>query len=163
MKNIFYILILLPTFLLSQSSKWDYIGNINFDEKTDRKDFILCDENQIYQYFNNSGGVEFDGEKIAIEKMFEEKYHPENTKKESGLVRIRFVVNCKGETDRFRILGMDENYQEKKFDDTILNQLLTITKNLKSWKPKTYNNTPIDYYQYLIFKIKDGKINEILP
>ncbi len=163
MKNYLFILFLFPAFVFSQSSNWEYVGNIKFDEKTDQKDFSFCDEARIYQYFNNSGGVEYEGEKMAIEAEFKEKYNPEIAKKESGMVRIRFVVNCKGETDRFRILGVDENYQEKSFDTSITNQLLAIAKNLKGWKPKTYNNLPIDYYQYLIFKIKDGKIDEILP
>ena len=63
---------------------------------------------------------------------------------------------------------MDENYQEKVFDQSITNQLLEITKNLKGWIPKNFTSKTnevfsYDYYQYLIFKMKDGQISEILP
>lgn len=139
------------------------IGNIEFDSNLDKKDFQLCFPNYNFQYFNDSNGLLFLGDKIAIEKEFREKYKSENYKKESGLIRIRFIVNCKGETDRFRIIGMDENYQEKMFNESITQQLLQISKGLKGWKVKKSRNYDVDYYQYLIFKIKDGQIIEILP
>lgn len=163
MKNLLYFLISLPTLMFSQSSKWNYIGNINFDEKTDRKDFNLCDENHIYQYFNDSKGFQYRGEKIAIEEEFQKKYNYENVKKENVWVRIRFIVNCYGKSDRFRVLTANYNYEPIKIDENITNQLLEITKNLDGWIPKQIKNEKIDYYQYLIFKIKDGKIDEILP
>ena len=63
---------------------------------------------------------------------------------------------------------MDEKYQEKVFDKLITNQLLLISKSLKGWIPKNFTSKTnevfnYDYYQYLIFKIKDGQITEILP
>jgi len=103
MKNIFYILFLLPNLFLSQSIKWNWIG------------------------------------------------------------RIRFVVNCNGKSDRFRILTVNYDYEPIEFDKNITSQLLNITKSLICWIPKSVNGKKVDYYQYLIFKIKDGKIDEILP
>lgn len=140
-----------------------YIGDIEFDPKLDNPAFHLCKPDYVYQYFNNSGGIEYGGEKIAIDKIFEKNYNSKIAKKESGLIRIRFIVNCEGKTDRFRVLGADENYQEKEFDKSITDQLLTITKSLDGWKVKYYNDSIMDYYQYLIFKMKDGKILKILP
>ena len=92
-----------------------------------------------------------------------QQYDPEKAARESGLIRIRFIVNCKGETGRFRVLAMNPDYQEKAFDESITSQLLTITKGLNGWKPKEFRGTVYDYYQYLIFKIQDGKIVKILP
>lgn len=141
----------------------DMVGDIAFDAATDKKDFQLCDPPYVYQYFNFSEGFIYKGEKIALDRIFREQYHPENAKKESGTLRIRFIVNCKGETDRFRIIGMDENYTEKIFDASITNQLLTITKELKGWPSKTIQDRGFNYYQYLIFKIENGQLIEILP
>jgi hypothetical protein len=139
------------------------IGNIEFDPNLDKKDFQLCFPNYDFQYYNDLKGLLFSGDKITIQREFKEKYKFENVKKESGLIRIRFIVNCKGETDRFRMIGMDENYQEKLFDGSITKQILQISKGLKGWKIKKSHNYDIDYYQYLIFKIKEGQITEILP
>lgn len=142
-----------------------HIGDIEFNPETDNQDFELCNAEKIYQYFNLGDGLFYKGEKIALEKVFKDKYNPEIVKKESGLIRIRFIVNCKGETDRFRILGADENYEEKEFDKSITNQLIEITKELSGWAG-AYNpekQTGVDYYIYLIFKMKDGQIIKILP
>ncbi|PWK29306.1 hypothetical protein LV89_00146 [Arcicella aurantiaca] len=142
-------------------------GDIDFDSTLDKKDFKLCGQGYGYQYFNDSKGVLYEGEKKAIEQSFKEKYKSQNASKQTGLIRIRFMVNCKGETDRFRLIGMDEKYQEKTFDKSITEQLLTITKGLKGWKAKAFHSKTemlaYDFYQYLIFKIKDGQITEILP
>jgi hypothetical protein len=149
--------------IFSQNSNWDYIGNIAFDEKKDKKDFSLCDEQHIFQYFNDSKGFQYKGEKFVIEEEFQKQYNSENVKKESGWIRIRFVVNCNGESDRFRILTANYDYEPTEIDKNITSQLLNITKSLNGWIPKAISGKKIDYYQYLIFRIKDGKIDEILP
>lgn len=164
-----FILLLLPIFSKSQvadhgaSAYPKMVGDIIFNPVTDKAGFDICNEKNIFQYFNTGGGLQYEGEKVAIEKIFKEKYRSTNVKKESGMIRIRFVVNCKGETDRFRIIASDDNYNEKIFDPSITNQLLAITKMLNGWKTKTLNGNKIDYYQYLIFKITDGRLKEILP
>ena len=140
-----------------------YIGDIAANKETDKDDFELCNEERIYQYFNNLGGFEYYGGKAAVEREFYEKYKSETIKNETGLIRINFVVNCKGETDRFRLISMDEDYNEKIFAKSITEQLMSISKSLKGWKPKKLKGIDIDYYQYLIFKIEEGQIMEILP
>lgn len=141
-----------------------WVDDIPFDATLDDKDFIICrGEERAMQYFNNSKGLEYEGEKAAIIKAFEESYDFSTVANENGLIRIRFLVNCEGKTGRFRLISMDEKYNKKQLDMSITNQLLEITKNLKGWKPKVYGSETSDYYQYLIFKINQGKIIEILP
>lgn len=168
MKKITILLYLIPCISFAQQktptvSKYPATtGDIAFDSKTDKANYEVCGDCGMWQYFDFSEKT-YDGDKLAIEKVFQELYNPKNVKHESGLVRIRFIVNCLGETERFRLMASDENYQEKSFDESITSQLLEITKNLKGWKPMTYNNAKMNYYQYLVFKIKDGQIQEILP
>ena len=140
-----------------------WVGDIEHDSLTDGTNFELCngDEN-VFQYFNIGEGLQYDGEKKAIRNIFSEKYKPVKIN-QSGWVRIRFIVNCKGKTNRFRIIGSDTNYQVMKFDNSITNQLLDITKGLEGWKILMRQENPIDYYQYLIFKIDKGQIVDILP
>ena len=141
----------------------NYVGDIEFNSEIDNKEFELCNSKHIFQYFNNSGGLEYEGEKLDIEKVFKENYKSEKINNETGLIRINFIVNCKGKTDRFRLISMDENYNEKLFLKSITDQLLAITKNLNGWKAKKIKERDIDYYQYLIFKIENGQLKEILP
>ncbi len=164
LKKIFIFCFVFSISSYCQESYPERTGDIEFDEKIDRSDFKICFPEYIFQYFNDSKGSEYTGEKIALEKEIREKYVTANLKGESGLIRIRFIVNCKGETDRFRLISMDTDYNPKTFDKSITEQLMEITKNLKGWKPKLYKEqSTIDYYQYLIFKLKDGHITHILP
>jgi hypothetical protein len=169
MRKMFALIVLMPFVSFCQEENRiktiypNMVGDIEFNKETDKENFELCYEKYISQYFNDSNGLEYEGGKGTIEKEFAEKYKSENIENESGLIRIRFVVNCKGETDRFRLISMDRNYNEKVFLKSITDQLLSITKNLKGWKVKKYEEKEIDYYQYLIFKIENGQLKEILP
>ena len=169
MRKTIIICLLIPIFSFSQEENKiksiysNMIGDIEYNKDIDKKNFKLCYEKHIFQYFNNSNGLEYNSEKLSIEKEFYTKYKSEILTGVTGLIRIRFVVNCKGETDRFRLISSDENYSEKTFPTSITQQLLTISKNLNGWKIKTHKDKEIDYYQHLIFKIENGQLKEILP
>ena len=169
MRILTFLLILISSSVFSQTErlKNEYpktVGDIEFDPKTDNKNFVICqdDFNYSFQYFDLEG-FSYEGEKLAIENEFRKSYDSKKVKKESGLVRIRFIINCQGKTDRFRILSVDENYKAKEFDKNITEQLLQITKRLDGWKPKKYKEKEVNYYQYLIFKLVKGQLIEVLP
>jgi len=140
-----------------------FIGDIDFDGKYDKQNFYLCSEKEIVQYHNDGNGLEYKGEKFALQAEILSKFKSVLDTSQNGLIRIRFIVNCKGETDRFRVISMDESYNEKQFNNKITDQLLSICKELQAWMPKKMDGKEVDYYQYLIFKFKDGNLIEILP
>ena len=143
------------------------IGDISYDAAIDTADFNLCNDGnwavQYYAFTSKTGEKPYLQEKYELQNIFDKNYNPTIAKKESGLLRIRFIVNCEGESGRFRMIGMDENYKEKEFDPSITNQLLLITKDQIKWKSFKTSSLSRDYYMYLIFKIENGKIIEILP
>jgi len=98
------------------------IGDIAYNAKQDKAAFELCaGDDMVNQYFH-FGEMPFGDEKIEVLRIFQKKYDADKAAKESGLLRIRFVVNCKGETDRFRLLGMNFDYTEKQFSTSITEQ-----------------------------------------
>ena len=141
-----------------------WVGDIEKNIKIDNPDFKLCNgELKVFQYFNVGNGPVYNGEKSTLLKEFYLKYNPISDASQNGLIRIRFIVNCRGEAGRFRILQSNLNYEEIEFDKKIVSQLLKITKGIKKWEILKFKKNPVDYYMYLIFKIKDGRITEILP
>ncbi len=147
--------------LESQASRW--LEDIPFDPKIDDENFELClgDENaiQYYRVNNNTGSKGF---KPQFLKLIDKKYDSNKVKKETGLLRIRFIVNCKGEADRFRILGSTLDYKEYIFDSSISDQLLQIVKSIDNWNGSG-EEVNTDYYNYVLFRIIDGKIITVLP
>lgn len=141
-----------------------WVDDIAYDASQDDSTFTLCDaEHRVIQYFNDTKGLLYQGGKPAIDSAFAQNYRSKSSWDDNGLVRIRFIINCTGKTDRFRLLAMDYNYQPIEFPTRVTDQLMEITQNLDGWKTKSLKDTPVDYYQYLIFKIQNGKIINILP
>lgn len=146
-----------------ESKYMRWVGDSAYDDAIDDSTFQICYyEHQVKQYFNFSEGFKYEGEKSALEETVHNSYVPIEIE-QSGWIRIRFVVNCKGETGRFRITQSDTNYKETVFDSAITDQLLSITKSLDGWMKLPTDEDPQDYYLYLIFKIDNGSIIEIMP
>lgn len=147
-----------------QDSKYlRWVGDAEPDPEMDAADFQLCgSEKLVQQYFYFGQGLHYEGEKTALRKRFKEAYVPVETT-QSGWIRIRFIVNCQGKAGRFRMISSDLDYQEQVFDERITDQLLKITKSLDGWGVLSKNDKPRDYYQYLIFKINNGNLTDILP
>jgi len=168
MKIKFTILFICSLVLIQCSNHKDskylrWVGDILYDENLDDKHDHLCNgEEYVLQYFNIGQGLAFKGEKKAIVDFFNKHYQNVEVE-ESGWIRIRFIVNCKGETDRYRMLQADRNYKAFEFDAKITDQLMDLCKRLEGWQVLPDNEHPKDYYQYLSFKIDRGRIIEILP
>ena len=173
MKNILYALCLslllwscktTQQVVQSDDTNFRWVGDIQPDAKLDDPNFTTCfGDERIYQYFNFSDEPSYVGEKPALMAQFKTNYRPVKGKNQDGFIRIRFVVNCKGKAGRFRTLQSDENFQTIKFDKKVVNQILDLTKQIDNWEIVYNKNEPVDYYQYLIFKINDGELTEILP
>lgn len=115
----------------------------------------------LYPYYSYRRGRLFD-----IRQVVEREYKPLVLPGQSGLIRFRFVVNCRGETGQFEMLEVDENYEKCSFDPRIINQLTDIchTKlpNQEPGKPNG-ETEPVDTVCLLTFRLKDGLITEIFP
>lgn len=139
------------------------VGDIAFDPKVDDPNFKVCNESRAQQYYNFDKGLLYKGEKPAIVAHFNNGFKPSQKSTETGFVTIRFIVNCEGKTGWFRVLGIDHDYKPKKFSAGLVNQLLTLTKQLNGWIVGEYNGKTFDYYQYLTFKMENGRLIEIMP
>ncbi len=142
-----------------------HVGNIQPDSTLDDLSFTICFENYHTQYYSfDPGHAGFTGEKPAIEAYFRQHFQFDpSLAKENGYITIRFIVNCKGQTGRFRIKEIGLDYKPKKFKGGIAAHLLELTKKMQGWKPGNYKDKDYDYYQYLTFTIEKGKILRITP
>jgi hypothetical protein len=171
MKNVFLIILLIPLLINCQTEKsavskyQNHVGDIVFDEKLDDSSFKRCYEKDLgNQYYSGHGSssLQYRGEKIAIIKDLE-KAKIVSPKNENGYITIRFLVNCEGKTGLFRLQQINEEYKEMTFDKKFSDQILSFTKNLDGWIPMEDEGRRWDYYQYLTYKIENGKVSEILP
>jgi hypothetical protein len=151
----------LVAILLSQckSTTREYpqkVGEIVFDPKLDDANFFICNEGFIPEGYQVS--TSYKGEAWAILTQLKAGFQYNDSFIGSGYVTIRFVVNCKGEAGRYRILQVDENYQPTEFSQPLLHHLLSLTKGLTQWNAGKYRDQPRDSYEHVIFKIERGQL-----
>ena len=115
----------------SDSLKPNFIGKIPSDPSLDTLNFKPCNEKMLPYYTFTSKSL-YEGEKLKIVSHFSDNF--KKVSDETGYVTIRFIVNCHGETGRFRLIGLDENYQTKKISKSLTDQLLKLTMTLDGWK-----------------------------
>lgn len=143
------------------SNRPEHVGDISFDPSKDDSDFIICDTQRVIQYYGTTSY--YKNHKKEIAQFLTSRFTPSDTLHQSGYITIRFIINCKGETGRFRMFELDSNYHAFHFSEKISGQLLQLTKQIKGWQPAKYSDYILDSYQHIIFKIRNGKIVSISP
>ncbi|WP_172625767.1 hypothetical protein [Chryseobacterium panacisoli] len=58
---------------------------------------------------------------------------------------------------------MSPDLKDTVMDEELENKLLQFTKSLDGWMQKEIQGLKVDYYQYLTYKIENGKVSEVLP
>ncbi|TDN36793.1 hypothetical protein A8B98_07320 [Hymenobacter sp. UV11] len=105
----------------------------------------------------------------ALRQRLLEKPIPFSQTTDSGYLTIRFLVNCHGQTDRFRVFQVNSTYQPTQFSAVLVAELLRRTRALAGWQPGYYSGQGalhgqvLDSYYHLVFKISHGRIVDILP
>ena len=138
------------------------IGWIPFDKDSDNPDFKVCDELNIEEYYQVNPSY---GEgKPSIRKYFSpHKEVLEELCEKDGYVIVRFVINCQGQTDRYRTQFMSLNYKDENTVNTELQKkIIRLTRNMGNWTPGKYDGKTYDCYQHLKFLFKNSKLIDVL-
>ncbi len=123
--------------------------------------FELC-KGRLYPYYYPK--LNYDGGFYAIKDHFYTNYKEVNSEGNNGIVRIRFHVNCNGETGEYKIETYGLDYNSNEMDSQIVKQLLELTQMLKDWIPaKDETGNAVNSHKFFAFKIKNGQLTDILP
>lgn len=138
------------------------VGWIRFDSKRDNQAFKCCDENNIQEYYQTGTHYE---EGIKSIRRFFQQYPTDAFSKNllDGYLTIRFVVNCKGETDRYRVWATDREFKPQQVQPENEQKLLEALRKMGNWQPGERDGKFYDAYAFLTFKILNGKMTDILP
>lgn len=130
----------------------------------DNSDFKICNEEiQIGDYYNCENQGQLKGGKGTWKRILKKELNPKKLKEESGYLTFRFVINCNGEVGRFVTEEADLDFQKKKFDKETISHFFEMVAKQKDWVACNARGTSYDSYAYVIFKLKDGNVIEILP
>lgn len=125
-------------------------------------EFKPCFEEFTFPNFYSRQPAEFAPGRDSLRTYFYEAFDNGGIINDSGYVTIRFMINCRAETGRFEVLPIGLDYKEKQFNKKIIDQLLTLTMNLKDWSPYGRDYTSFDSSTHVTFKIVNGELVDIL-
>ncbi|WP_179950466.1 hypothetical protein [Spirosoma aerolatum] len=96
------------------------------------------------------------------------QYQPVQREIETGLIQIQFAVNCEGEKGPITLNSFGEDYCPRRFAPQITSQLITICQNYVATdtslrEPERSGEWPLDLWVSLTFRLKEGRITELLP
>lgn len=135
----------------------DMIGWIEFDPQLDTTAFQLCNEEKARR-----GHIRYptykEGKRDLKAYFMEKANNLVEKQGEDGHIVIRFLVNCKGETGRFRTEQLNLNYKVKAFSPHIAQQLLGHLEGISEW----WLPEKMDGYGFVTFKIKDGQLVDVI-
>jgi len=126
-----------------------------------KKDFKLCSGNTRPYYYP---ALEYKEGFYKIKKYLYDNYHKVESFNNSGIVKIRFHVNCKGQPGNYTLETYSLDYKNMIVDSVITNQLLKLTKDLKEWIPALdEDGNFVNSHKFFAFKLVDGELKDILP
>ena len=121
----------------------------------------------VLQYYNhNSPGdrpASYKGGPKAIKKYIKENYPALDLNNDSGMLTIRFIINCQGKTGDFEMFENDLDFKPTSFNPVTRGKLLDITRELKDWQANYMGGSYRDSFMYITYRLENGKITEILP
>jgi len=87
-----------------------------------------------------------------------------NTLAKNGIVRVRFLINCRGEIGNFKTQAYDLEYKVVSLSEKFTGQFERLINDYKRWdSPKSNNGESINIHKFYTFKFKGGKLIEIMP
>lgn len=136
------------------------VGDIPFDPKTDNPRFQLCNPRWVWQGYQLK--TKMDETPLLVAREFKAQFKSKDEwKNESGLIRVRFIVNCQGQSDRFRLLELDFDLKDKKFNESLTAHVLNIARSIQ-WPARRAQQQTVDYYHHFSIRIVDGQLIDII-
>ena len=141
-----------------------HIGYINPEKALLTEDFEICDANLLGAYSSSQPKI-YKGGKYAFKKYIQNNYTNDGYT-DSGFLIFRFHINCNGETGNVEINELNQDMQPTDLNDAMVEQLLKLTVKKENWQVgyvSDEDGNAYNHYMYILYKIENGELLEILP
>ncbi|MGA9237654.1 hypothetical protein [Robiginitalea sp.] len=152
----FLIALTLTIWLNTQLEK--QVGDIAYITSADPGNSEPCNQDFIYQYYQIN--TDYIGGKRAIKRELSGVF-PMSGLNKSGLLTVRFVVNCQGKTGWYHSKMISPDLEEMDISDTDFTHLYGAISELNHWLPGLAGEEPQDSYFQISFKLKKGEVLDI--
>lgn len=136
------------------------IGYLSYDNQDFSESFERCSDKVPIGYYSSAHNS-FRINKGVFRKFILQNFKNQNYT-DSGYLNLRFLINCKGEIGDMEINELDDDFRPTKLNTNLINHLIHLSIQKDNWKVPSSKVTR-DSYMYLIYKLENGEIVEILP
>ena len=142
----------------------NYIGYIDQEKALLNNTYTLCNDGELAYIFSSVKSKAFVGSSRQYKKTILSEYK-NNNYSDSGYLNFRFLVNCEGNAGWFEIIELNLDLEEQKLNPDLVKDLLNFTSESKHWNILNYTKTgeAYNYYNYVSYRLENGKITEIIP
>lgn len=118
-----------------------------------------------FAYFYSVGGKYPENSTSLLKKVQAYLQQKNETYTNSGYITFRFMVDCEGKrVPQTEVLQTDEKYAAFHFEKKLVDELFSFLKTLDKWVTyKSKEGNTYSYKAFLTFKIKNGKVINIIP
>lgn len=116
-------------------------------------------------YYYSVGGKYPQSSATLVKKVQTYLQQKQQAYNNSGYITFRFVINCEGKRmPQTEVLQTDEKYAAFHFDKELVAELFGFLQTLDKWRvAKSTDGNSYSYKAFLTFKIKNGKVVNIIP
>ena len=131
-----------------------------YDAKIDHPNYIICDSTGISSGRNR---LQYIGGTNKLRKDIRAKYvYRQAYETFTGYIVIRFLVNCEGQSGRYRAESLNLDFSPSNAPADLLDQVTELLKNLDNWTKSAVNDPKKEYSKFINLKITNGKIQYVL-
>jgi len=118
-----------------------------------------------YAYFYSVGGKYPENSTSLLKKAQTFLQQKNENYINSGYITFRFMIDCEGKRiSKTEVLQTDEKYAAFHFEKKLVDELYGFLKTLDKWVTyRSTEGTTYSYKAFLTFKIKNGKVINIIP
>ena len=171
MKNVLFILLALYSFSCSIDKpaatthfeipvRNHHLSYIPYDASVDHPDYIICDSTKVNSGRNRlkyTDGTAQLKEDIQSSFVYDPSYASFN-----GYIVIRFLVNCEGQSGRYRTQSLQLVFSPSGVPSDLLTHTIGIIKSLDNWTKSPKYDRREEYAKFINLKFENGKIQHVL-
>ncbi|MEM1259459.1 MAG: hypothetical protein AAGC45_06120 [Bacteroidota bacterium] len=138
----------------------DHIGYLDASNPDMDIEFNRCNPDLLpVGFYSSSFKTAFSANPSTFKKIIKQKFNAQYDYDDSGFVMIRFIIDCNGNIGDYEVNSLNKDYKRTAFSNDLVNILIDLCLDKKHWRGRK----DIDTYMYLILKIQNGQVLEIIP
>ena len=139
----------------------DQVGYLSPQNEDWSKNFKRCSTGLPIGFYSSPAPYIFNENKGKFRKFIIGNFNGNNFN-DNGLLNLRFLINCHGEIGDIEVNELSYDFEPIDLNDDLVHRLKELSFRKEHWN-YTLKDEPADFYMYLIYRIENGKVVEILP